>query len=430
MKKALATLMALAILLTTVCAIASAENEEIVLEFWNSHYISDTDKTKPEEEWTISVVTREFEEAHPGVKINIVEIADQMVAQNRLKASVLAGEAPDIINMFSGYFVYNMRDILVDVTDLIPDEDREKIAGWAGVEAEGVTYGYPASVLETCVLLYNKDIVASAGVELEGENAPKNAEDLYEAFAKIKATGKEVVISDAKSYNRLYTFVFSSWWTQISGVDRIVADSIGEAKFAEDEGFLKSLQYVADMYRDGYLNKDYESSESAKARFMNGEGAFFPSANIPSEFIDTLGDSLGVYMLPNYDDTVTFPDYAIGGAGQVNCIVQGCEHPEIAVEYLSFLNSHDINIRLINEIGLSLRSDITAEELGYTNDVYRDYIALGGSHHLNWNDNSMQADVSNEFYKLGTMAVVGQLSVEECAAELDQLASDIAENAE
>ena len=41
----------------------------------------------------------------------------------------------------------------------------------------------------------------------------------------------------------------------------------------------------------------------------------------------------------------------------------------------------------------------------------------------------MQGDVANEFYKLSCMAITGQITVEECAAQLDQLAQDVADNA-
>ena len=428
MKKLLSLLVVL-VLTLSLCVTVSAE-EDIELEVWFSCYMTEADRERPQEEWTVSKVTREYEESHPGVKINLGFMADQQAAQNRLKAAVLAGEAPDLINTYCGYFVYSLKDVLVDVTDLIPAEDRENIAGWAGVEADGVTYGYPCNALESCPLLYNKEIVAAAGVDLEGENAPKNAAELYEAFAKIKDSGYNVFLVDDGGFNSLYVFAFSSWWSQISGVERITADSLAQAKFSDDEGFLKSLQFVADLYKDGFMNADYESSTDSGTRFLNGESAFLPTSTLGANVVETMGDNVGIFFLPNYDDTVAYPDYAIGGAGQVMCVVQGCKYPEAAVEYMHYLNSKDVTIRLLSNIGMPLRADITAEEMGYTAPAYMDYLTKSAQHNLNWNDNSMQGDVANEFYKLSTMATVGQITVEECAKELDQIAEDVAENAD
>lgn len=428
MKRLFAILLALTMIVSIAGFAAAEEDKEITV--WFSVWVMNGEKTTAQENWTIMKIARQFEAENPGVKVNMEFQADQQVAQNKLRAAVLAGEAPDIANVYGFFFVTSMSDIFMDITDMIPAEDLEQISGWATAEVDGRYMGYPVNVNEACNILYNKEIVAAAGVDLEGEGAPKNAEELWTAMQKIKDSGKEVFISADAGYNPLYVFGFSAWWSQMSGVSRITSDSLAQTKFSEDEGFLKSLQYCADVYENGFVNKDYTTCADAHTRFINGEGAFLIGSIIDATIYDAMGDNLGVFMLPDYSADVANPGYQIGGAGQAACVLKTCKNPELAVQFLSYVSNHDNSIAYCANQGLSLRRDVTAADLGYENDaLYERYIELVASHDFAWNDNSMQGDVANEFYRLSTMATTGQITVEECAAQLDQLAQDVADNA-
>ena len=428
MKRLFAILLALTMIVSIAGFAAAEEDKEITV--WFSVWVTNNEKKTAQENWTIMKIARQFEAENPGVKVNMEFQADQQVAQNKLRAAVLAGEAPDIANVYGFFFVTSMSDIFMDITDMIPAEDLEQISGWATAEVDGRYMGYPVNVTEACNILYNKEIVAAAGVDLEGEGAPKNAEELWTAMQKIKDSGKEVFISADAGYNPLYVFGFSAWWSQMSGVSRITSDSLAQTKFSEDEGFLKSLQYCADVYENGFVNKDYTTCADAHTRFINGEGAFLIGSIIDATIYDAMGDNLGVFMLPDYSADVANPGYQIGGAGQAACVLKTCKNPELAVQFLSYVSNHDNSIAYCANQGLSLRRDVTAADLGYENDaLYERYIELVASHDFAWNDNSMQGDVANEFYRLSTMATTGQITVEECAAQLDQLAQDVADNA-
>lgn len=428
MKRLFAILLALTMIVSIAGFAAAEEDKEITV--WFSVWVTNNEKKTAQENWTIMKIARQFEAENPGVKVNMEFQADQQVAQNKLRAAVLAGEAPDIANVYGFFFVTSMSDIFMDITDMIPAEDLEQISGWATAEVDGRYMGYPVNVNEACNILYNKEIVAAAGVDLEGEGAPKNAEELWTAMQKIKDSGKEVFISADAGYNPLYVFGFSAWWSQMSGVSRITSDSLAQTKFSEDEGFLKSLQYCADVYENGFVNKDYTACADANTRFINGEGAFLIGSIIDAAIYDAMGDNLGVFMLPDYSADVANPGYQIGGAGQAACVLKSSKNPELAVQFLSYVSNHDNSIAYCANQGLSLRRDVTAADLGYENDaLYERYIELVASHDFAWNDNSMQGDVANEFYRLSTMATTGQITVEDCAAQLDQLAQDVADNA-
>ena len=187
-------------MIVSIAGFAAAE-EDKEITVWFSVWVTNNEKKTAQENWTIMKIARQFEAENPGVKVNMEFQADQQVAQNKLRAAVLAGEAPDIANVYGFFFVTSMSDIFMDITDMIPAEDLEQISGWATAEVDGRYVGYPVNVNEACNILYNKEIVAAAGVDLEGEGAPKNAEELWTAMQKIKDSGKEVFISADAGYN-------------------------------------------------------------------------------------------------------------------------------------------------------------------------------------------------------------------------------------
>ena len=187
MKRLFAILLALTMIVSIAGFAAAEEDKEITV--WFSVWVTNNEKKTAQENWTIMKIARQFEAENPGVKVNMEFQADQQVAQNKLRAAVLAGEAPDIANVYGFFFVTSMSDIFMDITDMIPAEDLELISGWATAEVDGRYMGYPVNVNEACNILYNKEIVAAAGVDLEGEGAPKNAEELWTAMQKFKDSG-------------------------------------------------------------------------------------------------------------------------------------------------------------------------------------------------------------------------------------------------
>ena len=101
-----------------------AKTEETVLSIWLATYISDEDKKKPQEEWPITEICNEFEKQNPGVRVEITLLPDQGAAHQSYKAAALAKSGPDIINLWSGQPIFALKDVVLDISDMIPPEDK------------------------------------------------------------------------------------------------------------------------------------------------------------------------------------------------------------------------------------------------------------------------------------------------------------------
>ena len=408
-----------------------SELEEIELTMWHSALTMPNEAEKPEAEWEINKLIKEFEDANPGVTIKSEYNSDQTANQNKLKASVLAGNAPDIINIFSGYLVSSLGEVFVDITPYIPTDDLELITGWQTVSKDlqmgNPIYGYPASGAEIGCLVYNKSLVAAAGVDLEGDAKPKNAAEFYDAMKKIQETGVQPIIASDSGYNAAWMFPFGAWWTQYVGTERVTSNSMGSTKFVDDEAFIKTLDFVAQMYKDGFINKDYTTIADPSSEFYNGKAAMMVTGNWELQnCIDMLGEDAGLYTVPSFDSDVKYSDAALGGVGQALCVVNTSEKPEIAVKFLSFYSEKENVINFAKKMSkIPQRTDVTSEELGWTgNALFEKQLKIANTNLFGWNDNAMQPDVMNEYYIQTSLAVIGTITAEECAEALDKKAAE------
>ena len=98
MKKTLSILIALMLVLS-MGSFAMAE-EETTLTVWFSVWVPGSERELSQDSWTITKIVQQFEADHPGVKVDMQYQTDQQVAQNKLRAAVLANDAPDIANVY------------------------------------------------------------------------------------------------------------------------------------------------------------------------------------------------------------------------------------------------------------------------------------------------------------------------------------------
>lgn len=405
-----------------------APAEEVKLTFWvTAGSLAPNEDQIDQEEWLITKKIREYEAANPGLSVEIVFQADPAKTPQVFKAAAMTNDCPDIVQLWTGNNVYDLEELLVDLTPYISAEDRELITSWEPCTVgygDGAILAYPNGGNNVSGLMYNKEIVAACGLDYEN-NAPADLDAFIEDLRTIKAAGYCPIYGSDSGYMASYVFGLGVWWPQVS-TGKAPFTTGFEKSFSEDEGFVQSMQILADLYAEGLLNEDFASTEDPVAKVMTGEAAFFASYPGRTAVIaDTIGaEKIGFLPLPA-PENATEKYTMLGGAGSCTAVSKTCENVEAAVGLISYLNSKDVHAELCKAQGvLPTRTDITPAELEIEDGTYLAEMLKYAADCTFWIDNCMNADVLNEFNAYGAQVVTGKMSVEEFTEILDTAAQN------
>ena len=427
--KAACMLLLLAAALLTVVSCAK-KPKEIKLTVWMNgadSLIGPTEQQKPQDQWYISQAFKRFEKANPGVTIEMIVPPNQGDAHTNFKTAGLAGNAPDVANLWTGQPIFSMKEVILPLDKLVPADDLKKIVGWEsvrdGFKADGTILGYPAAQNQICHMLYNKAIVKKAGMDWD-TNPPRTMEEFDAALAKIKAIGVTPILVDeaAQGVPWFFCWVADYWWTQQTTNEGIIEQTYGRKKFADDKGLLNTLKYYRQMYQKGYFRKDMITANDSQSQFLQGKGAIWPA--VTSFLADTekaLGADCGVLMPPEFDASAKLQNSTVGGPGQSFVVAKNTKYPEMAVKLISFLNSKAevLEAQKINKWPI-VRNDVTPEEMGWAPDSNIARLHKYATNYNYWVDNLLTAGPANVFYQQTGLVAVGKMTPEQLAAEMDK----------
>jgi raffinose/stachyose/melibiose transport system substrate-binding protein len=123
----------------TTQAPAAQGGEEQKLTIWingRDSFIGPNEQQLPQDQWYISQAIKRFEAANPGVTIELVVQSDAYAAHQMFRTAGLAGNAPDIANLWSGQFTFPLAEVITPINDKIPQEDKDNLIGWDTVTVD------------------------------------------------------------------------------------------------------------------------------------------------------------------------------------------------------------------------------------------------------------------------------------------------------
>jgi len=418
------------ILLVVGCSPATPEAETAKITVWingRDSLIGPSEQKLPQDQWYISQAIDRFEKANPNTEVELVVQSDALQAHQTFRTAGLAGNAPDIANLWAGQFIFQLRDVTADITKYIPEEDIKNISGWDTVTLDfkegNPIIGYPMPDNQMTFFLYNKKIIEEVGLDYEN-NPPRSMDVFFSDLQKIKDAGYTPIAADeGQGYVYYFFYIAAYWWVQQNGLDPILAENSGEANFADDQALLAALNAYHDIYAKGYMNQDAATSADSWNKFLQGEVAMFPSV---STFIkdaqDALGeDNVGVIKPPEISDTAKIKDGLIGGPGQSLVVSSNTKHIETAVMFNSFINSKDEFLKQIKvQTKVPVRTDITPEELNLTPGSIGEKIFGWSTNYIFWVDNSISPEVVDDFNKLLPLVLTGKMTPGEFMEQLDK----------
>jgi len=410
-----------------------AKKEPVTIKLWAVAIQGPDESKKPQEEWLFVKMLREYEKLTGNVTIEFSVIPDQTAVHQTIKASAMAKNGPDIVNLWAGTYVSSLNEVLLPLNDLMPPSDLQSILGWNMLTDNlkppadgGKILGYPCGGLEVGILEYNNDIIKKSGLDFEN-NPPKTVDDFMTACEKIKQAGYQPVVSSDGGYNGAVSFTFNKWWSQQEGLQRLSSNGQQITKFADDIGFLNLFTTLQTLIKKGYLNEDYTTKADPGFDFYNGKAAMYPTGNWDIEGAKGyLGDNLRILRLPDFSADVKQPGFEAGGLGQSLCVLNYTSYPQECVDLLSWLNNRENSIRLGKHISkFPARNDLSLTDFGWENDpVYKSVFELGQKAET-WHEFAMDPVLVNEYYALGASCMTGKMTPAEFAEAMDAKAQEL-----
>nr|WP_236778783.1 extracellular solute-binding protein [Agromyces seonyuensis] len=280
-----------------------------------------------------------WNEAHPDIQVEYSPVANGQEAYPKIRSSVQAGNAGCLAQLTYDQVPSFVADgMLLDVTDETADvADTFLDWTWSQVSPGGKTYAIPQDT-GPVALYYRADLFEQYGIDV-----PATWDDFAAAAEQVHAADPEVTLSylatDDSSTVAAYAWQRGASWFSIDGDSWKVG--------IDDAASLESAEYWQGLLDSGAIatTKRWDPgfySELASGKYLSMIGAAWNTALITANVGDTAG-AWRVAPMPTDGDST---DTANSGGSAV-AVLKGCEHPEQAVEFATWLNSSEESLDIL-----------------------------------------------------------------------------------
>jgi raffinose/stachyose/melibiose transport system substrate-binding protein len=225
--------------------------------------------------------------------------------------------APPTWDWVNNGFVYNMtNDVGQPLADgtiwkdtFLPSLNSFVIDSHPNTKTPGAWWGVPFELV-LMLMQYNMDHFDTAGVK-----PPTTWTEFLDVCAKLKAAGIQPICVSGPTAPYC-----AQWWDRLTqrivGTDAVKAVAFGDAKVADNPGFLLAAQELAkfkanDWFMEGYDGADFTT---AQALFFQGKAAMIHMGTwLTTEMVDVIAALPKPFRLGMFD----FPQYE-GGKGDQN----------------------------------------------------------------------------------------------------------------
>ncbi|MDQ0247020.1 raffinose/stachyose/melibiose transport system substrate-binding protein [Bacillus fengqiuensis] len=351
MRMKLKVLLAVLLMFTLVitgCSSTSSTNEEdsgkIVLKFLHKW-------PQPEYAPYFEEVVKEFESKNPNIKIKMEAIADEPI-KDKLRVILGGNEAPDIMFSWSGEFArkFVRADAALDLTPYLNEDAAWKDgfipASLQPFASDGKNYGIPLR-FNGKFFVYNKKTFDKYGLQ-----APKTWDEFMQVLETLKKGGETPIILGNESPWAAIHYLTGLNQKMVSQDVRMNDYNPRSGEFT-DPGYVKAMEMLADLNKEGYFMKNVNSSshDMAKQLFFAGKGSiFYVELEEFQNVEDNMKGNWGFFPMPAIADGQGNQNF-ITGAPDGFIVSSKTKHPKEAVEFLKFLTSKENALKLVEMIG-------------------------------------------------------------------------------
>lgn len=315
-----------------VLAFAGAAHAEVTL---NALFMAQAAYSEDD----IRNMTKDFEAANPGVKVN-VELVPYEALHDKIVLSQSANGYDVVLYDVIWPAEFAQYNLLEDVTDRIDQKTRDSIlkGAWTTVEYKDKYYGMPW-IADTKFLFYNRDMLKKAGFD----QPPHTWAELEKQAKAIKDKGivdYPIVWSWSQSEAAICDYT-----TLLSSMGGKFLDADGKPAFNKGGG-LKALQYMVNTIDEGITNPHSREylEEDVRRVFSSGQAAFalnwgymYNLANDPKE--SQVAGKVGIAPAPGTEGISKAS--AVNGSMGLG-IPTKSKHKDEAWKYITYLTSEKV----------------------------------------------------------------------------------------
>ncbi|WP_138755521.1 ABC transporter substrate-binding protein [Paenibacillus sinopodophylli] len=301
-----------------------------------------------------------------GIELEIEKIPEGMDGVNLVKARFATGDKPDLLFYYAGLGdtqgFGKMSETFVSQEDQpwIANFDKESWKGIMTAYEDGLYYGAPYGGTNTSVVLYNKKVFESLGLQV-----PTTMDEFWSVSEALKKGGKIPLYLSGKDAWTLQLPVQHAQASP-STAEVLAKIDVNEAKFADWTARKTGLQFLKDVTSKGLTNKDVLSDtyDNAQKALATGEAGMYIMAtwvmtDIASKFPDQTAD-IGAFLMP-YQGAEADKSYIF--APNAVFVVKG-ENEEAAQKFVNFFESLEAqNIFFSKDGGIPAIKGVTETSL-------------------------------------------------------------------
>ncbi len=397
----------------------AGSEEQITLTIWHQS-VADTDPVKK----IIEDSVEEYHELHPNITIEQDGVTGEQY-KTKIKTAFAAGEAPDISYMFSGgSFVkpYIDAGYLLPIDEYLSEDTKSKVLPGMldGCTFDGKVYTLP-TITFLANLYCNTEMFDKAGAKI-----PTTWDELLEAVEKLNAAGYTPIIMGEKDrWPGMYWYDIVS--ARTAG-NKALEEAFGDPSKFNSEPFIEAAAKMQELVNVKAFNENMMSMsyDEMVEGFAAGQGAMLFQANWvhPSIQADTSAtkDKVTCVSFPVIEGMAGSETEFSGGSSDGYYINVNCEHPEEAVEYLSYLSEKIGRVGYQEGAGLPCWDTEGVDTSGLsTLDTESAALMETGTSYITWWDNIFPADSSETYKDLVAQLMALKITPEEFAEGMSKL---------
>ena len=276
---------------------------------------------------------------NPNVVVD-VQTMDTDSYKTLIKTKFASNDAPDIIPVFpeADYFKFYENGYLADLSDMTNVLDRLNNGAIDSFTTEDNGFLGIPFMQQFLLSYYNKDMFEKYGLK-----APTTWEELISNCKTLKDNGITPIALGHKDtwVTQILPYSLNATAVQDADPNFYKGTADGTSKFADNAGWLDTLNKYMDLINNGYVNEGSLSlsSEQMYEMFVNKEAAM--------TFTGTWGDA-NIYDLKPDFSVGGFPIPAEGGSTGVSVSISGglgisgnSKYPEEAKKLLTYMLSKE-----------------------------------------------------------------------------------------